>query len=200
MHLRMMEMAKNWIEEHLPSKEVIGGYISPVSSFYQKKELVQAAHRIEMCRLAVEDSSWLMVDDWECLQPTWTKTFQVLQHFQQELASTYHSFEIAFVMGSDLFKSIVEPELWSPLEVRELLANAFFLVIERECDLVELRALIFSNDMLHANKEKICIVHQVIPTSMSSSLIRLLCKRRLSIRYLVHEAVNEYIQNNGLFL
>jgi nicotinamide mononucleotide adenylyltransferase len=201
MHLRMMEMAKDWIEQQFTSKQVIGGYISPVSNFYQKEGLIPAEHRIEMCRLAVKDSPWLMVDDWECTQSSsWSKTCQVLEHFQQELCGIFEAIEIAFVMGSDLFKSITEPKLWSPLDVKQLLDNAFFLVIERECDLVELRMLIFSNDMLNASQEKICIVHQVIPTSMSSSLIRLLCKRRLSIRYLVHDAVFEYIEKHKLYL
>ena len=39
-----------------------------------------------MCELAVENtSSWLMVDAWESLQPGYTRTADVLDHFNEEM-------------------------------------------------------------------------------------------------------------------
>lgn len=39
-----------------------------------------------MCELAVENtSSWLMVDAWESLQSEYTRTADVLDHFDQEI-------------------------------------------------------------------------------------------------------------------
>jgi nicotinamide mononucleotide adenylyltransferase len=40
-----------------------------------------------MCELAVDDKrdSWLMVDPWEALQPDYTLTAQVLDHFNHEI-------------------------------------------------------------------------------------------------------------------
>ncbi|KAL9610179.1 MAG: hypothetical protein Q9167_005107 [Letrouitia subvulpina] len=47
--------------------EIIGGYLSPVSDAYRKAGLVPSIHRIQMIKLAVEDS-WMDVDDWEGIQ------------------------------------------------------------------------------------------------------------------------------------
>lgn len=38
-------------------------------------------------RLAVEESSWLTVDTWECTQDTWTRSAVVLQRFADDLRS-----------------------------------------------------------------------------------------------------------------
>lgn len=66
--------------------EIMGGYFSPVSDFYQKQGLAEAKHRVRMCELAVEKSStWLMVDSWESLQTSYQRTAIVLDHFQHEL-------------------------------------------------------------------------------------------------------------------
>jgi len=66
--------------------EVIGGYFSPVSDHYGKKDLAPAHHRVRMCELAVETTStWLMVDSWESLQQNYTTTVRVLNHFDKEV-------------------------------------------------------------------------------------------------------------------
>jgi len=51
----------------------------------KKKGLVEATHRINMCKLAVESSDWIMVDPWESLQPEYQTTLVVLDHFYHEL-------------------------------------------------------------------------------------------------------------------
>jgi nicotinamide mononucleotide adenylyltransferase len=40
-----------------------------------------------MCELAVDEQqpSWLVVDPWEALQPTYIPTAKVLDHFQHEI-------------------------------------------------------------------------------------------------------------------
>ena len=78
-------MAKDDIEPYT-NYEVIGGYFSTVSDHYGKKDLAPAHHRIRMCELAVETTStWLMVDSWESLQPNYTTTERVLDHFDREV-------------------------------------------------------------------------------------------------------------------
>ena len=85
LHLRMFEMALDAITEQTRF-EVIGGYYSPVSSNYKKQGLADAHHRVRMCELACErTSSWLMVDAWESLQPKYTRTALVLDHFNEEI-------------------------------------------------------------------------------------------------------------------
>ena len=85
LHLRMFEMALDAISEQTRF-EVIGGYYSPVSDNYQKQGLAPSYHRVCMCELACErTSSWLMVDAWESLQPSYTRTAKVLDHFNHEI-------------------------------------------------------------------------------------------------------------------
>ncbi len=41
-----------------------------------------------MCELAVQDSSWIMVDPWESSQLKYMRTAQVLDHFKEALNSS----------------------------------------------------------------------------------------------------------------
>lgn len=63
---------------NVPGKyQVVRGIISPVGDGYKKKGLIEARHRVEMVRLATEDSDWISVDSWESLQPEWVETAKV---------------------------------------------------------------------------------------------------------------------------
>ena len=53
-----------------------GGYLSPVADAYSKPSLAPAQHRVEMCRLAAQESDGLMVDAWEAGRPGYTRTLQ----------------------------------------------------------------------------------------------------------------------------
>ncbi|OMH83657.1 Nicotinamide/nicotinic acid mononucleotide adenylyltransferase 1 [Zancudomyces culisetae] len=78
-------MANDYFDD-MEEYEVIGGYFSPVSNFYQKEGLAQGIHRVKMCELATQESSdWLMVDSWESVQPEYQRTAVVLDHFDEEL-------------------------------------------------------------------------------------------------------------------
>jgi hypothetical protein len=58
LHLRMFEMAADYARFNT-NYEVVGAYISAVGDAYKKSGLVKAEHRINMCSLAVEQSSWI---------------------------------------------------------------------------------------------------------------------------------------------
>jgi hypothetical protein len=58
LHLRMFEMAADYARFNT-NFEVVGAYISAVGDAYKKSGLVKAEHRINMCSLAVEQSSWI---------------------------------------------------------------------------------------------------------------------------------------------
>ena len=85
LHLRMFEMALDYIVDH-EEFEIMGGYISPVSDAYAKPGLATWNHRVRMCELATQDSSWIMVDPWEASQSVYIRTAKVLDHFHEELA------------------------------------------------------------------------------------------------------------------
>ncbi|XP_055079087.1 retinoid-binding protein 7a isoform X3 [Periophthalmus magnuspinnatus] len=82
MHLRMFELARDHLEDS--GFRVVKGIISPVGDGYKKKGLIEARHRLEMARLASENS-WITVDSWEGLQAEWVETCKVVRHHHNEL-------------------------------------------------------------------------------------------------------------------
>lgn len=83
MHLRMFELARDHLED-TGQYRVVKGIISPVGDGYKKKGLIEAKHRLEMCRLASENAGWITVDSWEGLQPEWVETAKVVRHHYNE--------------------------------------------------------------------------------------------------------------------
>lgn len=126
MHLRMLELAR----QHLVlSRMVVGGYLSPVHDAYGKAQLLSASHRVEMCRLSVEDSDWLMVDSWEALeQQDYTRTVVVLQSIKDRLQkalthiNTSANIQLMLVCGADVLLTMCDPTIWQQdlLEVGRL--------------------------------------------------------------------------------
>ena len=141
LHLRMFEMALDAINEQTRF-EVIGGYYSPVSDNYQKPGLATASHRVRMCELACErTSSWLMVDAWESLQPTYQRTAKVLDHFNYEInvkrggvatvTGEMVGVKIMLLAGGDLIESMGEPNVWADADLHHILGNYGCLIVER---------------------------------------------------------------------
>uniref|UniRef100_A0A7M4E4H4 Nicotinamide-nucleotide adenylyltransferase n=1 Tax=Crocodylus porosus TaxID=8502 RepID=A0A7M4E4H4_CROPO len=87
MHLRLFELAKDYLQETGKYK-VIKGIISPVSDAYRKKGLINASHRVTMAKLATQSSDWVEVDDWESCQNEWSETLRVLRYHHQKCMSS----------------------------------------------------------------------------------------------------------------
>lgn len=75
------EIARDHLHR-LGTHTVIGGVISPVHDAYGKKELESSTHRLAMLKLALQNHEWVKLSNWECKQETWSRTKQVLQHYQ----------------------------------------------------------------------------------------------------------------------
>lgn len=56
--------------------------MSPVHDKYGKKDLAYSTDRSEMLRLALNNSDWVRISEWESKQDQWTPTRVVLQHHQ----------------------------------------------------------------------------------------------------------------------
>lgn len=147
LHLRMFEMARDHAHFH-SSYRVLGGYFSPVASAYSKLGLASALHRVNMCELAVrETSDWLMVDAWEARQGAYTPTAQVLDHFDYELNEKRGGVEVVvrdgeggtrverrrvkimLLAGSDLILTMSEPGVWSEEDVSRFLLSALLCIV-----------------------------------------------------------------------
>lgn len=148
MHLRMFELARDHMNR-LGPYQVIGGIISPVHDGYNKKELIASTHRCALVKLALQDSDWIHLSDWECNQEGWTPTRQTLQYHQNKInsaLSTDHNMDnnkindndepywvrniqrfqtngvnvlVKLLCGADLLQSFSTPGLWKESDVNK---------------------------------------------------------------------------------
>lgn len=181
--------------------KVIGGILSPVSDGYGKASLIPAADRLEICQLATEGHPFITVEPWEALKPEWTPTLQVLKHYDEEIRKQVPNVKVMLLCGSDLIESFRESNVWNPIALKELIESFGLVVIERTNALLAkgVEKEIFENDLLFRVRRNIFIIPQSVPTEISSSKLRLLIKRGLSIKYLTPDSVIEYINTNNFY-
>ncbi|KAK6460254.1 NAD(+) salvage pathway [Scheffersomyces coipomensis] len=208
LHLRMFEMALDAISEQTKF-EVIGGYYSPVSSNYKKQGLAPAHHRVRMCELACErTSSWLMVDAWESLQPKYTRTALVLDHFNEEinikrggiinkLTGERRAVKIMLLAGGDLIESMGEPDVWEDVDLHHILGRYGCLIVERTGS--DVRSFLLSHDIMYEHRRNVLVIKQLIYNDISSTKIRLFIRRGMSVQYLLPNSVIRYIQQHKLY-
>lgn len=207
LHLRMFEMALDAITEQTRF-EVIGGYYSPVSSNYKKQGLASSKHRVRMCELACErTSSWLMVDAWESLQPKYTRTALVLDHFNEEInikrggiknkSGQKRGVKIMLLAGGDLIESMGEPDVWADQDLHHILGKYGCLIVERTGS--DVRSFLLSHDIMYQHRRNVLVIKQLIYNDISSTKIRLFIRRGMSVQYLLPNSVIRYIQQHKLY-
>ncbi|QOU18069.1 Nicotinamide/nicotinic acid mononucleotide adenylyltransferase 1 [Brettanomyces bruxellensis] len=206
----MFEMALDDIRDSTKF-EVVGGYYSPVSDNYSKPGLAPSVHRVRMCELACErTSSWLMVDAWESLQPRYTRTALVLDHFNYEInikrggifkaGSTTQKIgaKIMLLAGGDLIESMGEPNVWADRDLHHILGNYGCLIVERTGS--DVRSFLLSHDIMYEHRKNILVIKQLIYNDISSTKVRLFIRRHMSVRYLLPNSVIRYIQEHHLYV
>ncbi|KAJ7772120.1 hypothetical protein DFH07DRAFT_866351 [Mycena maculata] len=204
LHLRMFEMAKDYIRQNTDF-EIVGGYLSPVSDKYKKPGLLSAQHRVNMCTLGAEDtSSWLMVDSWEAFQD-YQRTAVVLDHFDYHINNVlggvrttdgeHRNVRIMLLAGSDLISTMSEPGVWSYSDLDHILGRYGTFIVERAGSGMDQ-----ATDSLARWRNNIHLISQLIQNDVSSTKVRLFIRRGLSVRYLLPANVVEYIEQNGLYL
>ncbi|KAI0644886.1 Nucleotidylyl transferase [Trametes meyenii] len=204
LHLRMFEMAKDYVRQNT-DLEIVGGYLSPVSDQYKKPGLLSAHHRVNMCNLAADQTSqWLMVDPWEAFQ-SYQRTAVVLDHFDHEINVKLGGIETAdgtrkparimLLAGSDLIATMSEPGVWSEADLDHILGRYGVLIIERAgADMDQ------AIDSLSRWRHNIHLIHQLVQNDVSSTKVRLFLRRGLSVRYLLPAPVVDYIEQRGLYM
>lgn len=96
---------------------------------YGKPNLLPASQRLDMLRLATENSSWIMVESWECTQPATSPSYAVAQHLL-DLSSVGFD-KIVFVCGADLAISMTDETKWPRINVQRLCSTASIGVLNR---------------------------------------------------------------------
>ncbi|KAI0343491.1 Nucleotidylyl transferase [Trametopsis cervina] len=204
LHLRMFEMAKDYVRQST-NFEIVGGYLSPVSDQYKKPGLLAASHRVHMCNLAAEQTStWLMVDGWEAYQ-SYQRTAVVLDHIDHEInavrggiateSGERRHVRVMLLAGSDLIATMSEPGVWSEPDLDHILGRYGVLIVERAGSDMD-QAI----DNLARWRHNIHLIHQLIQNDVSSTKVRLFLRRGLSVRYLLPMPVVDYIEENGLYV
>ncbi|KAK9364236.1 hypothetical protein V1504DRAFT_444009 [Lipomyces starkeyi] len=208
LHLRMFEMAIDTIRE-LNKYEVVGGYYSPVSDNYRKAGLAPANHRVRMCELACErTSSWLMVDAWESLQPTYQRTAVVLDHFNYEInvkrggiktkTGERRPAKVMLLAGGDLIESMGDPNVWADEDLHHILGRYGCLIVERTG--ADVRSFLLSHDIMYEHRHNVIVIKQLIYNDISSTKVRLFIRRGMSVQYLLPNSVIRYIEEHGLYV
>jgi nicotinamide mononucleotide adenylyltransferase len=141
LHLRMFEEAADFCKFET-GYEVVGGFFSPVGDAYKKAGLAPAHDRINMTRIAVQDSSkWISVDAWEPLHKEYLPTVKVLDHFNYELNDVMGGIEtangekkrvhVALLAGADLIQTMSTPGLWAQEDLNRILGHYGAFILER---------------------------------------------------------------------
>ena len=150
LHLRMFEMAADYARFNTDF-EVVGAYLSAVGDAYKKTGLVKAEHRVNMCNMAVEQSSWVSVDPWETLHEEYLPTAMVLDHFDHEINDVRGGIEtpnghkrarIALLAGADLIQTMSSPGVWADKDIDYILSNFGAFIVEVRQPLTDMLAFL----------------------------------------------------------
>lgn len=153
----------------------------------QINDIVGAAHRLEMVRLAVENNEKFYVSDIEIERVGKTYTYDTLI----ELHKMYFGNKIYFIIGYDTLKEL---NTWR--KISEVCKLCSFIVVNRNNDYSEM------NEEIEKKKSEYdAQIHVVnIPNiEISSTNIREKLLLNKSIKYIVPDNVLNYIYKNGLY-
>ncbi|OUC46719.1 nicotinate-nucleotide adenylyltransferase [Trichinella nativa] len=210
MHLRMFELAKNYLQANT-NCYAFAGMMSPVNSLYKKKDLISGEHRLAMCRQATSSSDWIFVDPWECEQKQWSRTVLVLRHARELLKSVRENSEtpatytallnicmkhkeklvqgndcqIMLLCGADFLESFSIPGLWTSEDIEEIVKTFGLVVITRKNS--DPFRFVHESDILYRYRKNVHLITEWIPNEISSTAIRRALKRNESVQYLIPE-------------
>lgn len=160
----------------------------PVSTRYQKMELVNDEYRYNMLKLICENEDKLEVSDIELRHDKQLYTIETLNLIKEQ----YNNYDVWFVMGTDNLKEL---ETWSKPE--QLLSNYKILVLNREDD--NLEKIIQNSDLLKRYRESLIQINGIEKIDLSSTMIRDKLKKGEDIKEYVPNYILEYIEENKLY-
>jgi nicotinate (nicotinamide) nucleotide adenylyltransferase len=168
--------------------------MSPTSDYYEKRGLIAAEHRLAMARLAISDSGWMEVDQWEADQPQWTETVKVMRHFHEQADKDC---QLKLLCGADLLESFAVPDLWKEEDIEEIVGRFGMVVVSRPG--FNPYNFIAHSPQLTRLKNAIEIIEDPTKSELSATLVRNSIKKGWSVKYLVPDPVIEYIKAHNLY-
>lgn len=156
--------------------------------------------RLEMVRLAVADEPALVADDREVISANASYTVLTLESFRRELGDKV---PICMILGMDAYLSLPQWDRW-----QELLTLCHIVVVKRPgwvyepCEQMQQISLDHEVDtidtMLQVPAGQV-IFRELTPLSISATQVRALIGAGHSPRYLIPNAVWDYIKQNQLY-
>jgi nicotinate-nucleotide adenylyltransferase len=160
--------------------------------------------RLEMSRLAVGDHPVMSVSDLEGRRPGRSYSIETLRQIRREVGPTW---ELYFILGLD---AILEIATWK--DYKDLFTLSHFVVLDRpgynrqrlgEVLLGEVhplfRPLQVERSFQHPSGHNV-VMQETTLMDISGTGIRAMVRHGRSIRYLLPEAVREYIITHKLYL
>ncbi len=195
-HLRAVEEV--WEDFKLDEVVIIPAFLPPHKD---EKPVLDFAHRLEMCRLATADNEHLRVSDIEAARRGKSWSLDTLKDIREH----HPDDEIQFILGLDAFLDITS---WKGYH--ELFSLADFIVISRPGyhrgrveELLNQISPDFRPDpragrYIHPSGFHVYFWETTM-LDISSTRIRKYISEDKSIRYLVPQAVANYIGEHGLY-
>lgn len=161
----------------------------PVSSKYEKSNLLSNEHRYNMLKMVVDKNEHFELSDIELKQDRQLNTIETLKLLQKE----YPNNILYFVIGTDNLKEL---STWTSSE--ELVTEFKILVLERGDDNFE--EIMKKDNFLIRHKNSFISLKESIRTNLSSTFVRNSIKAGKSVKYLIPDEVLQYIKNNNLYV
>lgn len=165
------------------------------------EELIDARHRLEMVRLAIQNNPFFSTSEVEILRPGKSYSIDTIKYYRET-----NSDDIFFILGKDGF---VEIETWKDFKTLFSLCN--FIVMTRpgfekahfSSKLPEALTSAFRYNQKVGAWSHFSGFHlyfkEITFLDISSTKVRELIEKGESVRYLIPSKVEEYIRQNNLY-
>lgn len=188
-HIAHLIIAERFIEQvELDLCVFVPTFISPFKAGAASEYISSAKARFEMLRLAIQYNPKFEIDDHELLRQGISYTFDTVQYFRNK----YPNIELYLLIGSDQAVRFTEWKNW-----QEILESVRLCIVSRPGDFIDASKIMLLDESNHKFPKPININAPLI--DISSSEIRDRANHDRSIKFLVPDSVEKYINDNQLY-